>query len=114
MESLTGTVANIRAAADLLGETGQWLGMTDPGPAAFGADGPGRLGDLGRQTYEQWLAALDARVREARAHALRAQDFADVLGQAVGGFSDADSHAGRAHKNLDDGDQSGPIAAGVL
>jgi hypothetical protein len=115
MESLTGTVSAIRAVADLLDETGQWLELADPGLAAFGADGPGQLGVLGRETYGHWLAVVEARVREARAHAARADDFAGLVGRAVAGFSDADSRTERANKDLDEGaDPSGPFGAGVL
>jgi hypothetical protein len=115
MESLTGTVSAIRAAADLLGETGRWLSLTDPGPAAFGADGPGRLGEFGQQAYGQWGAATEARVREAHAHAARAHELAEVIGRAAGGLGDADSAAGRATRELDEGgEQAGSIEAGVL
>ena len=34
-------------------------------PAAFGADAPGRPGELGRAAARPWAAALDARAREA-------------------------------------------------
>lgn len=101
-ETLSGAVAAIRVTGDLLGEAGQQLPAIDPGATAFGAGGPGRLGDLGRDLYLHWQRGLDARGREAQAHAARVYDLADLAWRTAGGFTDADESA--RNPSRDDGD----------
>ena len=98
-ESLSGAVAAIRVTGDLLGEAGQQLPAVDPGATAFGADGPGRLGELGRDLYLHWQRGLDARAREAHAHAARVHDLADVAGRTASGFADANQSARSGHRD---------------
>jgi hypothetical protein len=74
------------------------LGLADPGARAFGADGPGRLGDLGRALHMTWNAALAAREREAAGHGARLTDLAGALGQAAEGYRDAEQGAHQRHR----------------
>ncbi|HEY7222325.1 MAG TPA: hypothetical protein VH561_01715 [Micromonosporaceae bacterium] len=97
--TLAEAVAALHASADLLGEAAQKLPTIDPGPAAFGTDGPGVLGEAGRETYLRWQSALDARAREARSHAARIWDLVEVVGRAAGGLAEADEQAVRAHRD---------------
>jgi hypothetical protein len=108
-ETWSGSVAAIRVTGDLLGEAGQHLPAVDPGAIAFGAGGPGRLGDVGRDLYLQWQRALDARAREAQSHAARVHDLADLAGHAAGGFADADqsAHSHQADQSGDAGPNPG-------
>ena len=89
------TDSSLRHAADLLDEAGRRLGVADPGPTAFGAGGLGVLGDVGREAHLRWQAALDARSREAAAHAARLHEAADLVARTVATLADADVDAQR-------------------
>jgi hypothetical protein len=73
------------------------LGLAGPAAAAFGADGPGRLGELGRDLHGAWSAALAAREREAAGHGARLTDLAGALRQAADGYREAEDAAHRRH-----------------
>jgi hypothetical protein len=92
-ETISGAVASLRAAADMLADTARRLPTMDPGATGFGAGGPGRFGDLGRDLYLQWQRAIDARAREADAHGSRMHDLADLASRASGGFREAEESA---------------------
>jgi hypothetical protein len=89
-ETVSGAVRALRTTADGLDRAAQALPTVDPGASAFGAGGPGRLGDAGRDLYLLWHRALDARAREAGAQAARLHDLADVTARAAGGLHEAD------------------------
>jgi hypothetical protein len=96
-ESLSAAGATLQQAGEVLAATGSRLGTLDPGAAAFGGDGPGVLGDLGRDLHHQWQSALDARAREAAAHGARLDDAAHVVSRASASYADTDDTArGRA------------------
>ncbi len=103
---LAGTVAAIHATADLLGDAERRLPAVDPGATAFGAGGLGLLGDVGREAYRQWRVALDARAEEARVHAARVRELAELAGQATGGFSEANEEAGRVVREAEEPSRS--------
>jgi hypothetical protein len=69
----------------------------DPGAGAFGADAPGRLGEVGRMLHHRLGVALTARAREAAAHGARLADTADVLRAAVERYHEAESAAHARH-----------------
>src|SRR4051794_39455448 len=83
----------LAAAGAELAATAAALPGSDPGPAAFGADATGALGELGRELRGGYLAALDARVREAAAHAARLSAAADAIARARSGYAEADADA---------------------
>ena len=99
-DTVSEALSALRSTADLLSTTGRELSAVDPGPAAFGAGGPGRLGELGRDFYLHWQRTLDARGREATAHAARLQDLADLAGRAAGGFREAEQNAHRGQPEV--------------
>lgn len=101
---LAGTVRAIHATADLLGDAEQRLPAVDPGATAFGARGLGLLGEVGQEAYRQWQAALNARAQEARAHAARVRDLADLVDRAAGRFTEAHQEAGQVHRDLTAGE----------
>jgi hypothetical protein len=101
-DTVSGAVAALRGTADVLGDVGQRVPTVDPGARAFGADGPGRLGDVGRELYVQWQRALDARAREAQEHAARVHELASLVARAVGGFIEANESARSQHHDVDD------------
>jgi hypothetical protein len=107
--TLSGAVAAIRGTADLLGEAGQRITAVDPGARVFGAGGPGRLGEMGRDLYLQWQRALDARAREAQAHAGRVYDLADLVNQAAEGLTGANEAAGQQQREANDGQTPGVV-----
>jgi len=93
-------VARLRAAADAMHDFGQQFSTVDPGPSAFGAGGPGRLGELGRELYLVWQGAFDARVSEATAQAERLAELADATARAGDGYAEADESARRQHPEV--------------
>jgi hypothetical protein len=107
---LAGTVTAIHATADLLGEAERRLPAVDPGATAFGATGLGLLGEVGREAYLRWQEATEARVREARSHASRVRELAEVVGHATGGFREAQDSAQRGHRELLAGDDGAGVA----
>jgi hypothetical protein len=94
-ETVSGAVSALRATAEMLDETHRALPTADPGATAFGAGGPGRLGDTGRDLYLLWQRTLDGRAREAAAHAARLEDLADLAARAAGGLHEVNRNAGR-------------------
>jgi hypothetical protein len=102
---LAGTVTAIHATADLLGAAERRLPAVDPGATAFGAAGLGLLGEVGREAYLRWQEATESRVREARAHATRVRDLAELVAGVAGGFREVQETAERGHRELtgDDG-----------
>ncbi len=101
-ETLAGAVAALRSTADVFGEAGQRLPTVDPGASAFGAGGPGRLGEVGRDLYFQWQRALDVRAREAQAHASRVHELAGLVERVAGGLTEANDSARSRHGDADD------------
>ncbi len=88
-------VGHIQAAADQVARAGRSLSGTGPGAAAFGAGAHGLLGTLGQEAHQRWQAALDARAREAAAHAARLRDFADLVQRSILALAVADDEARR-------------------
>jgi hypothetical protein len=85
------------AAATIVTGASGTLGGLGGGPAGFGADAPGRLGELGRELFGQWDQALAARSREAAAAGARLADAAQALRLIAGGYADVDEGARRRH-----------------
>src|SRR5690606_4953842 len=105
---LAGTATAIHATADLLGAAEQGLPTVDPGAAAFGASALGLLGAIGREASLRWQEATEARVREARAHAVRVRELAELVGQATAGLREAQEEAAqRGHRELTGADGRG-------
>ncbi len=100
---LRSTVAAIQAAADELAQAERRLRPLDPGAVAFGAGARGLLGDLGREAYQQWQTALDARARAAAEHAQRLREFAGVVERAGDSLADAEAGAAQAQREPDAG-----------
>jgi hypothetical protein len=90
-----GTDSTLRQTGELFEEAGRRLSVVDPGPTAFGAGGLGVLGEVGHEAYLRWQTALDARSREATAHATRLHEVAVVVARAVAALGDADRDAQR-------------------
>jgi hypothetical protein len=99
-ETLSGAVTALRQTGALLTEASGRTHHHDPGAVAFGGNGSGRLGELGRLLHRQWQAALDARAREAAAHGARVDDVADGLARAAAGYADIDHSASRQHPEV--------------
>ena len=90
----------ISAVADEVSGASARIGLTDPGARAFGGDGPGRLGELGRDLHSTWTGALAAREREAASHGARLTDLAGALSQAAGAYHDVEDAAHRRHREV--------------
>ena len=88
----------VSVAADELTGTSLRLGLVGPPATAFAGDGPGRLGELGRDLHAVWDAALAAREREVAAHAARLTDLAAALRMAADGYREADAAGHRRHR----------------
>ena len=88
--------------ADQVERAGDRLASTDvegvdPGATAFGADHPGRLGELGRTLHQRFSAAVTARSREATAHGARLGDSAELVRVAVRRYGTTESAARSRH-----------------
>jgi hypothetical protein len=92
---LRSAVAAIHAAADEVADVERGLAAADPGASAFGASGLGLLGDVSREAYRHYQVALDARAREARAHAERLRGLAQLIERTGTAFAEADDAAMR-------------------
>jgi len=88
--TLRGAAAALRRTAEDLGDAGARTAALDPGARALGADGPGALGALGRDLHALVGRALEARAREAAAHAARMIVAADAVVRAGGGYAEVD------------------------
>lgn len=62
----------------------------DPAQAAFGADAPGRPGEIGRALLRQWMTATGDRAREAHVAAGHLAATADALRRAADQYADTD------------------------
>jgi hypothetical protein len=82
------------AAAGRLARAATGLPGLDPGARAFGADGPGRLGDLGRAMASQLTGALDARDRQAGSAVTAVSSLAAGLRHAAAGYRESDANRG--------------------
>lgn len=87
----------LEQAGDRLAAASGALADADPGAAAFGADTPGRLGEVGRMLHHRWSAALTARAREGAAHGARLADSAEALHTAAERYRDTESAARARH-----------------
>jgi hypothetical protein len=87
----------LERAGDRLAAGSGSLADADPGAGAFGADNPGRLGELGRMLHHRWSAALTGRAREAAAHGARFADSADTLRVVRERYHDAEQAARARH-----------------
>lgn len=85
---LDGAGAAITAAA--AGLTGR-----SAGPGRFGADAPGRVGEIGRALHARWTAALCDREREARTLAEELSDLSCALRRAAAAYADTDDTVAR-------------------
>lgn len=96
MDSLASLGGRLDAHAALLGTAADTLGgAADLAPAALGAEGPGRLGELGRALHARWVAAVEARAREAGRAATELTDLAIVVRSAARGYAESDQSAHR-------------------
>ncbi|GAA1827411.1 hypothetical protein GCM10009682_53390 [Luedemannella flava] len=94
-ETLSGAAGALRELGATLTGAATRTPLVDPGGAAFGDHGPGRLGDLGRALHVRWRDALDARAREAAAHGARATELGDTLARVAAGYTDVDDGASK-------------------
>ena len=88
----------LERAGDRLTAAAAGLTDLDLGAAAFGADQPGRLGEVGRALHHRWSTALTARAREAAAHGARLTAGADLLRVAAQRYRDAEAAAESRHQ----------------
>lgn len=95
MDSLYAVAGRLDEAAATLTDAARTVTVLGPPGRAFGVDGPGRLGELGRALHRQWIAAADARAREAVAAAARLADIAATLRVAAASYADTDVAARR-------------------
>jgi hypothetical protein len=95
MDALISAAGRLDAAAYAMAEASRALGETGPAAEAFGADAPGRFGELGRALHGRWLAATGERSREAAALGARLSDAASALRVAAAGYTASDERAAR-------------------
>lgn len=94
MESVRIVARRLAGAAEAVADAGNGLAVDGPTGHDFGADAPGRLGEVGRELYGRWLAAADDRCREAADASARLAELAETLRRAAAAYDDTD-HAAR-------------------
>ncbi|MFC6018619.1 hypothetical protein ACFP2T_20715 [Plantactinospora solaniradicis] len=97
MNGLRDLAGRLDSAGGNLADLARRLPYSGPGESAFHADGPGRLGEVGRALHRQWVTALDNRARELAATAERLTDTAAALRVAAREYADTDDAARRRH-----------------
>ncbi|PZF83669.1 hypothetical protein [Micromonospora deserti] len=94
MEILHTLAARLDGASETMTTVSRTVTAADPAQAAFGADAPGRPGEIGRALHRQWAAATGDRAREAHAAAARLAAAAAAVREAADRYAGAD-HAAR-------------------
>ncbi|GAB3947885.1 hypothetical protein [Micromonospora vulcania] len=95
MDTLHALSARLDEASATLIALSHSVTASDPAQAAFGADAPGRPGELGRALHRQWTAATEDRAREARAAAGRLAAAATAVREAADRYGEVDRAARR-------------------
>lgn len=91
MDPLRDLAARLDEAGDTLTDLARRVPATDPAHPAFGADAPGRLGEVGRALHRQWTAATDERSREAGTAAARLSSAAGAVRDAAQRYTETDA-----------------------
>jgi len=97
VDSLRDLAGRLDEAAATLTAAAGTVAAVGPAGSAFGVDGPGRLGELGRALHGQWAAATDARAREAARAAGLLAETATTLRTTAESYADTDDAARRRH-----------------
>ncbi|MET8089625.1 hypothetical protein [Micromonospora sp. NPDC005220] len=95
MDTLRALAARLDEASATLTMVSHTVTASDPAQAAFGADAPGRPGEIGRALHRQWTTATDDRAREARAAAGRLAAAAAAVREATDRYTEVDRAARR-------------------
>ncbi len=95
MESLRDFAGRLDEAAETLDSAAHEVARVGPVDSAVGADGPGRLGELGLALHTQWVASAETRAREATALAARLAETAATLHAVASAYADTDDTARR-------------------
>lgn len=95
MDALRALSARLDEASSTLTTLSHTVTASDPAQAAFGADAPGRPGEIGRALHRQWATATDDRAREARAAAGRIAAAASAIREAADRYAEVDRAARR-------------------
>ncbi|PZG07225.1 hypothetical protein C1I95_31335 [Micromonospora craterilacus] len=95
MDSLRALASRLDEASATLTALSRSVAAGDPAQVAFGADAPGRPGEIGRALHRQWVAATGDRAREAYAAAAHLASAAAALRQAADQYTDTDSVVSR-------------------
>ncbi|MFC0005053.1 MULTISPECIES: hypothetical protein [Micromonospora] len=94
MDRLHTLAARLDEASDTLAALAHTVTATDPAHPVFGADAPGRPGEIGRALHRRWTEATGDRAREAAAAAARLAAAAAAVRSAADRYADVD-HAAR-------------------
>ncbi|KAB1932955.1 hypothetical protein F8271_24845 [Micromonospora sp. ALFpr18c] len=95
MDALRALSARLDEASATLAALSRTVTASDPAQVAFGADAPGRPGEIGRALHRQWATATDDRAREARAAAVRLAAAASAVREAADRYGEVDRAARR-------------------
>ncbi|GIJ23442.1 hypothetical protein [Micromonospora lutea] len=95
MDSLRALAGRLDEASATLTALSRSVTATDPAQVAFGADAPGRPGEVGRALHRQWVAATGDRAREAHIAAVQVASLAAALREVANRYSDTDSGVSR-------------------
>ncbi|MEU7612365.1 hypothetical protein [Micromonospora sp. NPDC049204] len=95
MDTLGALSARLDEASATLTTIAHTVTASDPAQAAFGADAPGRPGEIGRALHRQWVTATDDRAREAHTAAGRLAAAAAAVREAADRYAEVDRAARR-------------------
>ncbi|MGB2568825.1 hypothetical protein ACPFP2_10285 [Micromonospora citrea] len=90
MDTLRALAARLEEASATLAVLSRTVTAADPAHPAFGADAPGRPGEIGRALHRQWTAATGDRAREASAASARLAAAASAVRSAADHYASAD------------------------
>ncbi|MEV6631381.1 hypothetical protein AB0M54_11585 [Actinoplanes sp. NPDC051470] len=89
---------NLSAAASTLSTVDRRLPLLEGSASAFGGDGGGLPGRLGRRLHAHWSAVLEARAREAADTAARLAELAESVRVTQRDYVESDESAARRIK----------------
>jgi hypothetical protein len=90
VDELGAAAGRLETAADAIVDANATVVLDGPSPADFGAEAPGRLGELGLALHGRWAAALEDRRGEAADAGARLVEVAASLRAASSGYADTD------------------------
>lgn len=101
METVRDLADRLEQAAATVTSVAHEVAYLRPAYPAFGADGPGRLAEVGFALHQWWVSATAARAREATAAAAQLTDVAGTVRQVAASYADTDAAVAASYADTD-------------